>query len=618
MLLGLHRKVITLIYTVLAACLVFGLFGCVLGSNSEQVCSSCGQSSVSEYPSASNDQGIGVYITPAYVQTLDKCKVDLTFVVDTSGSMEDEWKNLCNTIDAIINNVTSSYDLKAHIVAIGGKPPGTITCIPEIWTASEACPNDPSGPLEQWGPGVKYWAEHETWRNCSTRIIIPISDEGPFCGCGVQNPMGGPDQDDIDSIEAAITAAKNNQVMVYPLQGLPGGDISLECASGVAQLMNHLANETKGQRFSISDYGQMEDAVKTIIANNCVGLNISKNSTSSACVGGQLSYTIKVCNERNDLYTDVTVEDILDKEVEFLQCGSSDSATTCSYDQKNHIVTWIIPSVAPKSCVTLYLNVSISDTINPGKELINTARISNATGCPAPLPSAESKDIVVISQVNVEKTAKPDKGTPSTLIDFTIKVTNTGSDVLKSVYVKDTLPIGLSYVSDDHMGTLSGRIIEWDIGPLNPNDFDIIHLSASIDSGVSPGVLTNSVLVIGNSSICPYCPTDSDTANVTVIPTPTPRILKPDSNYDTLDLGNDKSMAFGGKGIAWPKDYRATARNRLEIKKNQDSGECECCPTGRDCCIKYNKEMIKVGNRDSIAFGFASATNNVKVVTNQQ
>jgi len=37
----------------------------------------------------------------------------------------------------------------------------------------------------------------------------------------------------------------------------------------------------------------------------------------------------------------------------------------------------------------------------------------------------------------------------------------------------------------------------------------------------------------------------------------------------------------------------------------------------QDACLKVNIEQIKVGNREALAFGSASATNNIKIVTNQ-
>ncbi|RPI07742.1 MAG: hypothetical protein EHM65_11360 [Acidobacteriales bacterium] len=89
-----------------------------------------------------------------------------------------------------------------------------------------------------------------------------------------------------------------------------------------------------------------------------------------------------------------------------------------------------------------------------------------------------------------------------------------------------------------------------------------------------------------------------------------------DTNVDILTVGNDKALAFGS---IWRRAPMAVATNDLVIKKNQDSGACECCDIScQDCCIKANLEQITVGNRNAMAFGFAAATNNVKIVTNQQ
>jgi hypothetical protein len=114
-----------------------------------------------------------------------------------------------------------------------------------------------------------------------------------------------------------------------------------------------------------------------------------------------------------------------------------------------------------------------------------------------------------------------------------------------------------------------------------------------------------------------------------------------DTNIDSLEIGNDKALAYGS---IFQKTPKATATNNLEIKKNQDSGKCksgyeECCdpytriynatprPTPvleleshdcKDCCIKVNVDQIKVGNRDALAFGYAAAENNVKICADQE
>jgi hypothetical protein len=103
-----------------------------------------------------------------------------------------------------------------------------------------------------------------------------------------------------------------------------------------------------------------------------------------------------------------------------------------------------------------------------------------------------------------------------------------------------------------------------------------------------------------------------------------------DTNFDSLVVGNDKATSFG-QTWGWPHSYGpANAVNNLEIKKNQDSGPCNSCCTGtadeispegcavcQDACLKANIEQIKLGNREVMAFGFANAANNIKIVTNQ-
>jgi hypothetical protein len=92
-----------------------------------------------------------------------------------------------------------------------------------------------------------------------------------------------------------------------------------------------------------------------------------------------------------------------------------------------------------------------------------------------------------------------------------------------------------------------------------------------------------------------------------------------DTNFDSLTVGNDKALAIGS---FWHRGPMAVATNNLEIKKNQDSGACDCCTSGeascQDCCIKVNVEQVTVGNRNALAFGSAAAVNNVKLVLNQQ
>jgi len=113
-----------------------------------------------------------------------------------------------------------------------------------------------------------------------------------------------------------------------------------------------------------------------------------------------------------------------------------------------------------------------------------------------------------------------------------------------------------------------------------------------------------------------------------------------DTNFDLLEVGNDRADAIGagvwGAGVA-TSGANVQALNNLEIKKNQNSGECACCQAldsscpCQDCCTKYNIEQIRVGDRTARAIGAGVwgagvatsnagvvASNTVKIVTNQE
>jgi hypothetical protein len=93
-----------------------------------------------------------------------------------------------------------------------------------------------------------------------------------------------------------------------------------------------------------------------------------------------------------------------------------------------------------------------------------------------------------------------------------------------------------------------------------------------------------------------------------------------DTNFGSVAVGNDYARAFGwSAGPYW--NGQADAQNNLEVKKNQNVGACaSCCPDCdicTDACVTVNVDNIAVGDRTAQAIGFASAMNNVKIVTNQ-
>ncbi len=130
----------------------------------------------------------------------------------------------------------------------------------------------------------------------------------------------------------------------------------------------------------------------------------------------------------------------------------------------------------------------------------------NVTGAVPPAPLG----------ISVNKVANPPDVAPSSNVEFTITIPNTGDCTLDPVRVVDTLPAWMSYVSSSPAAdTHDGTIIWNNVGPLDPGASKTISLVARIASDAS-GTLTNAVTVTGTSSTGEEV-TDSDTVTVTVL-----------------------------------------------------------------------------------------------------
>lgn len=106
--------------------------------------------------------------------------------------------------------------------------------------------------------------------------------------------------------------------------------------------------------------------------------------------------------------------------------------------------------------------------------------------------------------------------------------------------------------------------------------------------------------------------------------------LVADTNLDSVKVGDDRALAFGGVRTSTSRHRQGqpVATNSLEIKKNQDSGPCDPCRVQefmqdrvtnscQDACLKLNIEEIQVGDRIATAIGQSSASNSIKIITNQ-
>jgi hypothetical protein len=192
--------------------------------------------------------------------------VDVVFIMDTSGSMRDEAAVLCTQVFAIGQELADA-GIHATINSIGitDIPPAPFDCLFDTVVGSfgsvvpgglDTCvfPGG-SDPYESWGPATAIIAQYYPWTPGATRIIVPMSDEGP---CNGSRPDGCNDPgDDRDSITNAIAVALANDVIVSPIAGT-GADacvinLGAALAKGTGGSLHQLKNPKNEFRTSLID-----------------------------------------------------------------------------------------------------------------------------------------------------------------------------------------------------------------------------------------------------------------------------------------------------------------------------------------------------------------------------
>ncbi len=221
----------------------------------------------------------------------DECAVcppvEIVFVFDTSNSMDAEGSALCNSIGSILNSLAGAgIDATSTIWGIS-ETPGNYPCLTDhvinaLGTAVPgnppagletlgACPAGEQVPSEDWGLAVAVIAGNYPWAPDTLRLVIPLSDEGPWCG----DPVNSLDN---DAITHAIAVANANDVVVSPVTA---SGSSLD----VIALAQQIADATGGNRFGSEEPDEdLAEGVLGIIMAACQSItDCNNNGTPDEC-----------------------------------------------------------------------------------------------------------------------------------------------------------------------------------------------------------------------------------------------------------------------------------------------------------------------------------------------
>ncbi len=192
-------------------------------------------------------------------------------------------------------------------------------------------------------------------------------------------------------------------------------------------------------------------------------------SPSIPLMGGDVAFTITVKNNGPDIATGVTV---LDKLPAGLVYVKDDGGGT--YNNASGI--WVLGSLANGASQTLKITANLP--LSASGTYTNTAQVDTSEQYDSNLTDNTASKDVTAYIADLEITEHLAVVTPDTkYVTFTIKVKNNGTNDATGITVKDVLPDGLVYVSDD-LGTYNSGSGIWAIGFLANGAETTLNLTA--------------------------------------------------------------------------------------------------------------------------------------------
>ncbi len=226
------------------------------------------------------------------------------------------------------------------------------------------------------------------------------------------------------------------------------------------------------------------NAQKAINVNPASDLEVIKTvNNTNPNLNDSIKWTIKVKNNGPDIAHDVTVRDILPKQLIFV---------SSSGDYDNHIGIWNIGTLNPSASAVL----SVICKVNATGKVINNVDVSGREFDYDLTNNHDDEMINVDPSCDLEiiKLANVSKANYKDLVEWTLVVKNNGPNNATGVNVTDILPNGFRYIKSSlDKGSYSKNV--FNIGNLSVGESVKIHIISEV---IRTGNFINVANVTGN------------------------------------------------------------------------------------------------------------------------
>jgi len=225
-----------------------------------------------------------------------------------------------------------------------------------------------------------------------------------------------------------------------------------------------------------------------------------------------IKYTITVTNNGSSDATGVVLTDTLPSGVSY------DTSSTTQGIYNSSTGRWGVGSLSNGSSATLTIDATV-DLGTGGSTITN--HIDGLSGDqvdPTPGNNLGSAAITVQStDLTVAKSVDDPTPNEGDTIRYTIVVTNDGPHAATTVVLTDTLPSGVTYVSDNpSQGTYTSTTGRWAIGPISNAGNATLTIDATVDAGTGNTTITNDADGLSADQVDPTPGNNQDSATITV------------------------------------------------------------------------------------------------------
>jgi uncharacterized repeat protein (TIGR01451 family) len=287
--------------------------------------------------------------------------------------------------------------------------------------------------------------------------------------------------------------------------------------------------------------GNNSDTEDTVVQPRA-DLSVTKGDAPDPVVAGnQLTYTMVVANNGPSTAQSVVLTDPLPAGTSFVSADGGGSLAGGS-------VTWNLGSMVNGASTTVHLTVAVN--ANRTAPVSNTATVSSGTTDPASGNDSATAGTTVntSADLSIVKSDSPDPVAAGQSLTYTLAVANAGPSNANAVVVTDTLPAGVTYVSETpSQGSCSqaSGVVTCALGGVPASGSASVSVVVNAGAG---GTVTNTASVASGTSD-PVGANNSDSEDTVIQPRADLSITKSDG-VDPVIAGNDLTytLAVGNAG----------------------------------------------------------------------